>query len=104
MLIRDPVHGDIALTAAESAALDFPEVQRLRGIKQLGSNGVLVGDSALSSTTDYGFAIDAIGNAVIAYRDDGNVSGGAVHTKVQKVDPAGNLLWGSTGVQVDAAG
>ncbi len=37
MVIRDPVHGDIRLTAAEAAVLDTPEVQRLRGIKQTGT-------------------------------------------------------------------
>jgi len=35
--IRDPVHGDIALTPLETGLLDTPPVQRLRGIKQLGS-------------------------------------------------------------------
>jgi len=37
MLIRDPVHGDISLSRLEAAILDAPEVQRLRGIKQLGT-------------------------------------------------------------------
>ncbi len=37
MVIRDPVHGDIALTAAEVEVLDSPAVQRLRGIKQTGT-------------------------------------------------------------------
>lgn len=37
MLIRDPIHGDIALGPAEAAVLDLPEVQRLRGIKQTGT-------------------------------------------------------------------
>lgn len=37
MLIRDPVHGDLALGEIEAAVLDLPEVQRLRGIKQLGT-------------------------------------------------------------------
>lgn len=37
MLIRDPVHGDITLYADEVAVLDAPQMQRLRGIKQLGT-------------------------------------------------------------------
>ena len=37
MIIRDPIHGDITLTPEERAILDTPEVQRLRGIKQLGT-------------------------------------------------------------------
>lgn len=37
MLLRDPVHGDIYLTEVETRVLDTREVQRLRGIKQLGT-------------------------------------------------------------------
>lgn len=37
MLLRDPVHGDIFLTDAEVRVLDTKEMQRLRGIKQLGT-------------------------------------------------------------------
>src|SRR5688572_2777375 len=62
-----------------------------RGIKQWPDNGVLVANTAFSSTQDYGFALDADGNAVVTYRDDGNVGGGPVQIKVQKVDPAGSL-------------
>ncbi len=72
-----------------------------RGIPQWPGNGVLVADTAFSSTQDYGFDVDAAGNAVVAYRDDGNVSGGAVHIKVQKIDAAGNLMWPG-GVQVSS--
>jgi hypothetical protein len=70
------------------------------GIKQFAGNGVLIANTAFSSTQDYGFDVDADGNALIAYRDDNN-AGAPVQIKVQKVDPAGNLLWG-TGVQVSA--
>jgi len=37
VLIRDPVHGDIAVSAPEAYILDSREMQRLRGIKQLGA-------------------------------------------------------------------
>jgi len=37
VLIRDPIHGDIRLHAHEAGVLDTPEMQRLRGIKQLGT-------------------------------------------------------------------
>ncbi len=37
MIIRDPVHGDIELTEEEARVLDSREMQRLRGIKQLGT-------------------------------------------------------------------
>ena len=36
-VLRDPVHGDIYLTHEEMRVLDTPEMQRLRGIKQLGT-------------------------------------------------------------------
>jgi len=35
-VIRDPVHGDVYLTHEEIRVLDTPEMQRLRGVKQLG--------------------------------------------------------------------
>jgi hypothetical protein len=35
--VRDPVHGDVELTGEEIGLVDTPEVQRLRGIKQLGT-------------------------------------------------------------------
>ncbi|MEM7516428.1 MAG: HD domain-containing protein [Planctomycetota bacterium] len=36
-VLRDPVHGDVYLTHEELRLLDTPEMQRLRGVKQLGS-------------------------------------------------------------------
>ncbi|RMH00844.1 MAG: HD domain-containing protein [Planctomycetota bacterium] len=36
-ILRDPVHGDIPLTAEEVRVLDTPEMQRLRNIRQLGT-------------------------------------------------------------------
>ncbi len=36
-MVRDPVHGDVYLTHEEFAVLDAREMQRLRGIKQLGT-------------------------------------------------------------------
>ena len=36
-VVRDPVHGDIAITHEELRVLDTREMQRLRGVKQLGS-------------------------------------------------------------------
>ena len=36
-VIRDPVHGDVYLTHEEIAVLDTREMQRLRGVKQLGT-------------------------------------------------------------------
>jgi len=36
-VIRDPVHGDIELTGEELSLLDTPDMQRLRGVRQLGT-------------------------------------------------------------------
>lgn len=36
-VVRDPVHGDIGLTREELAILDTPQMQRLRGVRQLGT-------------------------------------------------------------------
>jgi len=36
-VLRDPVHGDVYLTHEEIEVLDTPEMQRLRGVKQLGT-------------------------------------------------------------------
>src|SRR5262249_49260725 len=35
-VLREPVHGDIELSAEETRLIDTPESQRLRGVKQLG--------------------------------------------------------------------
>lgn len=40
MEIRDPVHGNIVLSNAETEVIDSPEFQRLRAIKQLGFSEV----------------------------------------------------------------
>ncbi|NHJ84080.1 MAG: HD domain-containing protein [Asgard group archaeon] len=37
MIVRDPVLGDLQFTANETKIMDSPEIQRLRGIKQLGT-------------------------------------------------------------------
>lgn len=40
-VIRDALHGDIEFTAAEMRLVDTPPVQRLRGIKQLGTSSLV---------------------------------------------------------------
>lgn len=40
-VLRDPVHGDVYLTHEELSVLDTPEMQRLRGVKQLGSTDLV---------------------------------------------------------------
>ncbi len=36
-VIREPVHGDVYLTAEELSILDTPQMQRMRGVRQLGT-------------------------------------------------------------------
>lgn len=50
--MRDPVHGDVYLTHEELAILDTPEMQRLRGVKQLGT-AYLVYPGALHTRFDH---------------------------------------------------
>jgi len=51
-VMRDPVHGDIYLTHEELRVLDTPEMQRMRGIKQLGP-AYLVFPGALHTRFDH---------------------------------------------------
>lgn len=62
MLLRDPIHGDISLSARETAVLDLPDVQRLRGIKQLGT-AHLVYPGCLHTRFDH-----SLGTAAVARR------------------------------------
>jgi len=52
VVIRDCVHGDIELTSEEISILDTPQMQRLRGIKQLGT-AYLVYPTALHTRFDH---------------------------------------------------
>lgn len=65
MLIRDPVHGDISLSAREAAVLDLPDVQRLRGIKQLGTAS-LVYPGALHTRFDHSLGASAVAHRIVA--------------------------------------
>ena len=62
MLIRDPIHGDVSLTTRETSVLDLPAVQRLRGIKQLGT-AYLVYPGCLHTRFDH-----SLGAAAVAKR------------------------------------
>ena len=67
MLIRDPVHGDLSLSALEAAVLDLPDVQRLRGVKQLGT-AYLVYPGALHTRFDHALGAGALAHRVVAAR------------------------------------
>jgi uncharacterized protein len=73
MLIRDPVHGDIGLSPLEECVLDFPEVQRLRGIKQLGTAS-LVYPGCVHTRFDHSLGASAVAKRIVsALRDSGAV-------------------------------
>lgn len=64
MLVRDPVHGDIELDPQQSAILDRAEVQRLRGIKQLGT-AFLVYPGALHTRFDHSLGTCAMAQRIV---------------------------------------
>ncbi len=73
-------------------------LQRLSagGVPQWAAGGVLVADRDESSTQDYGLALDAEGNALVAfgYPD----AGGNLQAVANRVAPDGTLLWPAPGV------
>lgn len=80
-----------------------PALQRLDalGNEIWPHNGIVVADTSLSFTTDYGLAVDADGAALWAFRDD---RGGAEHITAARIDPDGAALWGDEGLSLDAGG
>jgi hypothetical protein len=72
-------------------------LQRLdsRGYPQWAANGIVVAATTLSSTTDYGLAVDPNGDALLAYQDN---RPGTTQIGANKVAPDGTLLWGAGGV------
>ena len=64
IVLRDPVHGDIDLAPAERGLLDSPEVQRLRGIRQLGP-AYLVYPGALHTRFDHGLGALRMAQAIL---------------------------------------
>lgn len=55
-VLRDPVHGDVYLTHEELSVLDTPEMQRLRGVKQLGT-AYLVYPGAVHTRFDHSIGV-----------------------------------------------
>jgi HD superfamily phosphohydrolase len=64
MLVRDPIHGDINLSRIEAAVLDLPEVQRLRGIKQVGT-AYLVYPGCVHTRFDHSLGASAMAHRVV---------------------------------------
>jgi hypothetical protein len=65
MLIRDPIHHDVELSRLEEEVLDLPDVQRLRGIKQLGT-AYLVYPGCLHTRFDHSLGTCATAHRIIA--------------------------------------
>lgn len=65
-MIRDPVHGDIFLTPQELLVLDTPEMQRLRGIKQLGA-ACLVYPGAVHTRFDHSLGTLAVVKRILQH-------------------------------------
>jgi hypothetical protein len=67
------------------------------GVEQFPHDGVQVAKLTLSSTEDYGLALDASGNALLAFLDDRKDPNNPQVTAV-KMSPSGQPLWGPSGV------
>jgi uncharacterized protein len=65
MLLRDPIHGDVEFGPLEAAVLDLPLMQRLRGIKQLGT-AYLVYPGALHTRFDHSMGVCAVAHRIVA--------------------------------------
>ena len=61
-------------------------------------NGILIADRSFSSTQDYDLDVDSEGNALIAFRDDRTAA--TPQITANRIDPDGNLLWGTLGVDL----
>jgi hypothetical protein len=66
-------------------------------------NGVLVADRTYSSTTDYGFTVDAAGNALLSFQCCTQLAADE-RIVVAKVTPDGNLPWSGGRVAVSTVG
>jgi hypothetical protein len=65
VLIRDPIHGDVFLSPVEAQVLDCPAVQRLRGIKQLGTAS-LVYPGCVHTRFDHSLGANALAKRIVA--------------------------------------
>ena len=67
------------------------------GYEQFPHDGIQVAKLTLSSTEDYGLAIDSAGNALLAFLDDRRDPNNPQVTAA-KMSPTGQPLWGTNGV------
>ncbi len=88
LVIRDPIHGDIELGSLESAVLDLPAVQRLRGIKQLGT-AYHVYPGALHTRFDHSLGACAVAHRMVAGL---RRSGTPITSEIEELIGVGALL------------
>ncbi len=74
-------------------------LQRLgaNGKTLLPAGGVLVADRGLSSTQDYGLAVNNDGSALLAFRDD---RFGGIQITAARIGSDGSAIWGPNGIQL----
>ena len=80
-------------------------LQRLdaNGVEQWEHNGIVVADRTYSSTTDYGFAVDTDGNALLSFQC---CTQGAADERIvaARISPDGLPIWSGIGVPVSTVG
>jgi hypothetical protein len=99
--VRPTADGGVYISWLDGGAGYDVRLQRLdvQGNEQWGHNGILIFNRQVSSTEDYDLVVDASGNAVIVYGDEGG-TGGVLQVGINKVTPAGAKLFGASGVTV----
>ncbi len=75
----------------------YYQMLNANGFEQFQHDGVQVAKLTLSSTEDYGLAIDAQGNALLAFLDDRKDPDNPQVTAA-KMSPTGQPLWGPNGI------
>jgi hypothetical protein len=75
----------------------YYQLLNANGVEQFPHDGVQVAKLSLSSTEDYGLAIDANGNALLAFQDDRRDPNNPQITAA-KMSSSGEPLWGTYGV------
>ncbi len=93
--IRDPVHGDIALTSEETGILDTREMQRLRGIRQLGT-AFLVYPGATHTRFEHSigtlYMADRIFDSLVSHSEGLGIPGEWLDQRARKVIRASALV------------
>ena len=75
----------------------YYQLLNANGFEQFPHDGVQVAQLTLSTTEDYGLAIDSSGNALLAFQDTRRDPNNPQIT-VAKMSPTGQALWGPNGV------